>query len=1152
MYNDNDRSKGIETTDNVQSKSITTENLKNIKVAFWNIHGVKTTEVRNKLHDPEFLNKISRHDIIGLSELHTPDSVSLPGYTLIKQKIRNEKHKGPKVSGGVAVFARNHLVQIVQLMPNNNIDSIWIKLKTSNHSSDNIFIGTYYVSPENQKNKNDISLFNILNEEVNKFKCKGSIFIMGDFNGRTAMQSDFIQGDKFDDNSEIPLKEPLPRNSEDRKSNARGLDLLDFCKAEDFLIVNGRKSGDIFGKMTSHQYNGSSVVDYLISSNIDQVSDFAVGDFIPWLSDHCPIYCTISLKSPLPSNAQNAQLSEKEPGFTWKHNSKELFESKLETNEVREKLEAFMDDGDLSSQNLAVSIKDTLSEIAKECNLQIKKKKSNGLKTPWFDNECSDLKAEISKYGKLLKNSHGNLELRNKLFLLKKTYKTLIKRKKRAHKTFLINKLTNERLNKQQKEFWKTLEKINPKSDKNSPRVVQADALVTHFKATLTSKHRVILPSDSNERGNLDHHFTPNELKQGCKILKAGKSTGIDNLSNEMLECLVSKYPSLVLKLFNLILDSSNPLPEWSLGMITPIFKKGRKCDPNNYRGIFLLSTFGKLFLSLMNNRLLQYVLENKILSKSQLGFLPGNRTSDAHIIMHNLISKYCHGKSSKIFSCFIDFSKAFDLLPRDILFQKLLGYGINGHFFNTIKHIYENDKACVKLDDKLSKTFDVNQGVRQGCVLSPLLFNIFMADLPKLLEKGGTVEIGHLKLSCLMWADDIVLLCETEDGLRKSLDIVGKYCNENKLTVNTDKTQCMIFNKTGRLIRRKFLLNGRQLELVRSYKYLGFIFTPSGEITTGLKDLKDRALKGFWKLKNSMGNEFIRNISTTITLFDSLIKPIILYAADFWGCLNAPKSNPVDTLHHMVCRQLLRVGKYTANIGVLLELGRVPLHISAVKLSVKNWERIRKGLANEVLLASYAESTTLPWLSGIKSKLETNGMLSFYQDLHADKPTFIYKKIHERLTDNFHQEAFSTIKSQESKLRTYGLIKTEIGFEKYLDEMDNTKTRTVFTKFRISAHRLRIETGRYIKRDKNKKDPCTEKICPFCIDKIESEIHFLLHCPKYELIRALPMRQIRKRIPGFRFYTDIEKFQVLLSKECPEIPKVIEKYMEFRREMLD
>ena len=158
--------------------------------------------------------------------------------------------------------------------------------------------------------------------------------------------------------------------------------------------------------------------------------------------------------------------------------------------------------------------------------------------------------------------------------------------------------------------------------------------------------------------------------------------------------------------------------------------------------------------------------------------------------------------------------------------------------------------------------------------------------------------------------------------------------------------------------------------------------------------------------------------------------------------------------------------------------------------------------------------------------------MLSFYQDLHADKPTFIYKKIHERLTDNFHQEAFSIIKSQESKLRTYGLIKTEIGFEKYLDEMDNTKTRTVFTKFRISAHRLRIETGRYIKRDKNKKDPCTEKICPFC--------------------RALPMRQIRKRIPGFRFYTDIEKFQVLLSKECPEIPKVIEKYMEFRREMLD
>ena len=135
----------------------------------------------------------------------------------------------------------------------------------------------------------------------------------------------------------------------------------------------------------------------------------------------------------------------------------------------------------------------------------------------------------------------------------------------------------------------------------------------------------------------------------------------------------------------------------------------------------------------------------------------------------------------------------------------------------------------------KLALKLEVNQGVRQGCVLSPLLFNIFMSDLPKKLELNQEkLNLDSTEIGSLIWADDIILLAESENGLPEMLSTVETYCEENKRIINTDKTKCMIFNKTGRLLRNKFHLRGVGLENVRSYKYLGFLFTPLGESKVG------------------------------------------------------------------------------------------------------------------------------------------------------------------------------------------------------------------------------------------------------------------------------------------------------------------------------
>ena len=129
------------------------------------------------------------------------------------------------------------------------------------------------------------------------------------------------------------------------------------------------------------------------------------------------------------------------------------------------------------------------------------------------------------------------------------------------------------------------------------------------------------------------------------------------------------------------------------------------------------------------------------------------------------------------------------------------------------------------------------------------------MSDLPSILDSvHHETNPQNTHPSCLIWADDIILLSEKEEGLKHLLEAMEIYCKDNDLLLNTDKTKCMIFNKTGRLLKKNFHFNNMQLETVRSYKYLGFLLTPSGEISSGLNDLRDRAMKAFFKLKNNAG----------------------------------------------------------------------------------------------------------------------------------------------------------------------------------------------------------------------------------------------------------------------------------------------------------
>ena len=678
------------------------------------------------------------------------------------------------------------------------------------------------------------------------------------------------------------------------------------------------------------------------------------------------------------------------------------------------------------------------------------------------------------------------------------------------------------------KQYWKLLKKLdldncnshNPVAD------ISPNEWVSHYTNLLQAVHDHRIPENTSESGPLDYEITLEEITKAKNILKPGKATGIDTINNEMILEALKVYPAAFLNIMNIMMKEGQGVSNWLISLLVPIHKKGALDNPDNYRGIALISCLAKLFYAILNNRLMDYCLRNKILSPSQLGFLAGNRTSDAHIIIYNLVNEYCHKRGLKIYSCFVDFSKAFDSVPRDRMFQKLLDIGITGNFYDLIKFIYEGDQLCIKINNTITSCIKTMMGVRQGCVLSPLLFNIFMADFPRSLAPDVGVQLTeNTRINCILWADDIILLAESEEGLNKLLLGLNTYSNENQLKVNTDKTKCMIFNKTGRLIRRDFYLGAARLENVRSYKYLGLIITPSGEITSALNDLRSRALKAYMALKNKLGVFFRENLDDTIQLFDTLVKPILTYGSDFWGCLKLPKSNPIEILHMQFCRQILGVQKNTTNHGVLLELGRTPLTLEAHRLSIKNWERIKTGQGNDLVCKSLlnACSKKLDWHETIKNMLSKYGMQ--YRATEPEQKNIANAFIN-RAKDIYHQESFSCIRNPASKLRTYGLLKHVVGREEYLIQIKNTKLRQKLTKFRLSNHKLMIEVGRHMRPIVNKED----RICPLCHLEVEDEIHFMARCKIYKLLRKPILDHCEELRPQFKYYSAEEQFIFIMS----------------------
>ena len=312
--------------------------------------------------------------------------------------------------------------------------------------------------------------------------------------------------------------------------------------------------------------------------------------------------------------------------------------------------------------------------------------------------------------------------------------------------------------------------------------------------------------------------------------------------------------------------------------MIIPIFKKGDCKQCTNYRGISLLSLPGKVFAKCLERKCRE-IVEPK-LEDGQCGFRPGRSNTDQIFTLNQIFEK-SWGYGKDLFARFVDLEKAYDRVSRDKLWKVLQEYGVDGQLLCTIKSFYCRPDVCVRVNGKQSKPFHVGVGLRQGCVLSPILFIVYMNWIDKCSQADECATIGNCKISRPLFAEYLVLLFSPESGLQRILNSFADACNTAGMKISTAKTEVLHLSRDH--YQCVLQVNGATLKQVEKLRYLEVAFTNDGSQDEELDTRIGKASAVMRALHNSVVMKRELSKKAKLSIFIAVFIPILTYGHESW-----------------------------------------------------------------------------------------------------------------------------------------------------------------------------------------------------------------------------------------------------------------------------
>ena len=455
------------------------------------------------------------------------------------------------------------------------------------------------------------------------------------------------------------------------------------------------------------------------------------------------------------------------------------------------------------------------------------------------------------------------------------------------------------------------------------------------------------------------------------KKMKKGKATGCSEVSIDLLEALGETGQKMVTELMELIWREERMPEEWERSEIVPIYKqKGDPLECGNYRGIKLLEHLLKILERVLDQRLRTLVEVDEM----QYGFRKGRGTTDAIFVVKQLQEKHLE-KQRDLYFTFVDLEKAYDRVPREVVYWCLRRRGVPERIVRLVQATYTNSSTVVRTAEGPTDVFDIQVGLHQGSALSPFLFIVVLDTVTRDCRAGLPWE--------LLFADDLVIIAETEEELqRKWLGWQTGMASQG-LKVNTGKTEVLVSSRERKDINIVDS-GGTSLKQVQAFKYLGLVLSEGGGSEAAVKARVTAAWNKWREVSGVVGDRRMPR-KLKVKIYTTVIRPVLMYGAEVWT-VRKKEERLLETTEMRMLRRIrgvtLRDRMRSADIRRELGVERITSKIRTARLRwfghVKRMDEdtwVKRVMEMEVEGRRARGRPTMRWMDNIREDMRMRGV---------------------------------------------------------------------------------------------------------------------------------------------------------------------------------